>query len=117
MAPLSDTPRPFLFGFERSPEPMIVVKGKDRFSKEAQRALTKKLEEYAAIRPQYKQLDRDDVSRVIFDIKTAIICELWSRGKISVKNFGRTPGKPDKFDPAQLQDAFGEIINELEVDL
>jgi hypothetical protein len=117
MSPLSDTPRPFLFGFERSPEPMIVVKGKDHFSKDAQRVLTRKLEEYAAKRPEIQQLPPTDVLRIMFDIKTAIICELWSRGKISVKNFGKTPGKPDKFDPAQLQDAFTEIINELDVDL
>lgn len=117
MSPLSETPRPFYFGFERSPEPMIVVKGKDHFSKEAQRVLTKKLEEYAGKRPQVEQLPSSDLKRIIFDIKTAIICELWSRGKISLKQFGKKDGKTDKYDAATLQDAFSEIINELEVDL
>ncbi len=116
MSPLSENPRPILFRFDNHPEPMIVMDSEENF-KAGLNALKGKLEEYAAKRPQMEQLPHTDPRRMMFECKTAIVVQLWQKGKIFLKSFGKTPGKQDRFDAALLQEAFTEIINELEVDL
>lgn len=116
MAPLSENPTTPLFAFHYAPERSIAM-DKDGQFKEGQRMLTAKLTEYAAREPEMKQIPMTDKRRILYEYKRWIYAELWSKGVIYLDKFGKTAGKPDRFDQAMLQEAFTEIINELEVDL
>ncbi len=102
------------FGIIPGDDPTLFINSRKESYSEIHRKITELHAQRAGIENGHPF---DDPSRLRFEYKVQIICELCSKGRLGLNTFRQKLSKAKGFNPGCYEDAYFEVIEELGIEL